>query len=124
MPTYEYACHACNLRFEKDQRITEDAATKCDLCGGAPVERLISRSSFALKGSGWYSDLYSSPKATAADGKGADAKPVDGKAAEAKPAATESKPAESKPAESKPAEAPKPAAEAKPAAPKSETKAA
>src|SRR5262245_57140278 len=34
----------------------------CEACRGA-LERLISRTSFHLKGGGWYKDLYSSPKA-------------------------------------------------------------
>lgn len=58
MPTYEYSCPACGS-FEKEQRITDPKLTACPTCK-APVQRLISRTSFALKGSGWYSDGYSS----------------------------------------------------------------
>ena len=58
MPTYEYACPSCG-NFEKDQKITEPALGACPTCGAA-VKRLISRSSFALKGGGWYSDGYNS----------------------------------------------------------------
>ncbi|HCF57031.1 MAG TPA: FmdB family transcriptional regulator [Myxococcales bacterium] len=58
MPIYEYECNKCG-RYEVMQRITEDALTVCKTCG-QPVRRLISETSFALKGGGWYKDLYSS----------------------------------------------------------------
>jgi putative FmdB family regulatory protein len=65
MPTYEYSCPTCGS-FDAEQRITEPALSKCPTCGSAEVKRLISRSSFALKGSGWYSDGYGSGKKSAA----------------------------------------------------------
>ncbi|MBK8010961.1 MAG: zinc ribbon domain-containing protein [Deltaproteobacteria bacterium] len=55
MPMYEYECEKCGL-FEVSQRITEDALTR-HTCG-APAHRVISRTAFALKGSGWYADGY------------------------------------------------------------------
>jgi putative FmdB family regulatory protein len=58
MPTYEYSCTTCGT-FDVEQRITEPALATCDKCGG-PVKRLISRSSFALRGGGWYADGYTS----------------------------------------------------------------
>jgi putative FmdB family regulatory protein len=58
MPIYEYECEECG-RFEAIQKITENALTTCEKCG-KPVRRLVSQSSFALKGGGWYKDLYSS----------------------------------------------------------------
>jgi putative FmdB family regulatory protein len=58
MPTYEYECPTCGT-YDVEQRITENALTLCPTCKG-PTKRLISRSSFALKGSGWYSDGYGS----------------------------------------------------------------
>jgi putative FmdB family regulatory protein len=67
MPTYEYNCTSCGT-FDVEQRITEPALATCDKCGG-PVKRLISRSSFALRGGGWYADGYSAaPKTCAGDG--------------------------------------------------------
>jgi putative FmdB family regulatory protein len=65
MPTYEYECtRGCH--FEVEQSIKDDALTTCrkPFCpqgrGGTKVRRLISASRFILKGSGWYSDGYSS----------------------------------------------------------------
>ncbi len=68
MPTYEYSCPSCGT-FDLEQRITEPARARCDKCGG-PVKRLISRSSFALRGGGWYADGYSSGKPAASCGTG------------------------------------------------------
>jgi len=54
MPTYDYRCENCG-KFEKVQKISEDALTICPQCGGE-VERLISKNvGIVLKGSGFYS---------------------------------------------------------------------
>jgi putative FmdB family regulatory protein len=64
MPTYEYACEACGHEWEQVQRITEEPIKVCPACAQAAAHRLISAgTNFILKGSGWYSDLYASPKA-------------------------------------------------------------
>ncbi len=62
MPIYEYQCGACGTEFEREQRISEDPIKKCPKCGKQKAKRLISRTSFVLKGGGWYSDLYGSAK--------------------------------------------------------------
>ena len=61
MPVYEYYCPACERDFERKQRISDDPLKTCPNCRSRKVKRMISRTSFVLKGSGWYSDLYSSP---------------------------------------------------------------
>jgi putative FmdB family regulatory protein len=61
VPVYEYRCKKCNKEFEYTQRMADPPKKKCEACGGV-LERLISQTSFQLKGSGWYKDLYSSPK--------------------------------------------------------------
>ncbi len=60
MPIYEYACGKCEHEFEVEQRITDDPVKTCPACRSRKVKRLISQTSFVLKGGGWYSDLYSS----------------------------------------------------------------
>ena len=57
MPIYEYRCSECEREFEVTQRITEDPLRECVFCSGK-VRKLISRSSFHLKGSGWYVTDY------------------------------------------------------------------
>ncbi|MGE4560224.1 MAG: FmdB family zinc ribbon protein, partial [Desulfobulbus sp.] len=59
MPVYEYECSGCKKVFEIQQHIADAPLKVCPECG-APVRKLISMSSFQLKGSGWYSDGYSS----------------------------------------------------------------
>jgi putative FmdB family regulatory protein len=59
MPIYEYQCDACGLIFEARQKFSDDPLSQCQACGGA-VQKLISQSAFALKGSGWYQQGYSS----------------------------------------------------------------
>lgn len=58
MPCYEYECAACGKRYEKIQSIKAEPSARCDLCGEEKARRLISTSSFLLKGSGWYGTDY------------------------------------------------------------------
>jgi putative FmdB family regulatory protein len=61
MPIYEYKCPKCGV-FEVTQRITESALKKCPTCK-SKIERIMSATSFVLKGSGWYATDYASAKA-------------------------------------------------------------
>jgi len=54
MPLYEYRCDDCGTRFEENRHITDAAVPPCHGCGSSHVTRLVSLSSFVLKGSGWY----------------------------------------------------------------------
>ena len=65
MPIYEYRCERCGV-FEEIQRITDQPLERCPQCG-RKVRRLISSTSFHLKGSGWYVTDY----ARAGGGNGA-----------------------------------------------------
>ncbi len=56
MPIYEYLCKKCG-EFELMQRITEAPLTRCPNCRGR-VTKLISNTSFQLRGSGWYMTDY------------------------------------------------------------------
>jgi putative FmdB family regulatory protein len=74
MPVYEYHCTGCDETFEQQRKFSDSPLEVCSLCGEGPVEKLISRSSFALKGSGWYQSDYgsknkdSAPKAPSCGG--------------------------------------------------------
>ncbi|HYK87692.1 MAG TPA: FmdB family zinc ribbon protein [Acidobacteriota bacterium] len=57
MPIYEYKCAKCGEVFEAFQRINDKPLSLCKFCKG-PVEKLISHSSFQLKGDGWYMTDY------------------------------------------------------------------
>ena len=56
MPIYEYKCDKCGV-FEVTQRITENSLKKCPTCK-SKIERIISATSFVLKGTGWYVTDY------------------------------------------------------------------
>jgi len=57
MPIYEYKCNSCGHRFERLQSFSEEPVKACPRCGG-DVRKLISHSSFILKGTGWYATDY------------------------------------------------------------------
>lgn len=63
MPIYEYACAQCGKTSDVLQKVSDPAPPTCTECGAqGTLSRLVSRTSFVLKGGGWYSDLYSSTK--------------------------------------------------------------
>jgi putative FmdB family regulatory protein len=113
MPTYEYLCGKCGHEFEREQRITEDPVKTCPKCRARKVQRLISRTGFVLKGSGWYSDLYSSSK-PASDKDAGSASSADSKSDSKSDAKSEPK--------SEPKSDSKPKTDAKPAGKKPSSK--
>ena len=58
MAIYEYMCNTCGHEFEVEQKISDDPITVCPECEAEDVERLISLSSFLLKGGGWFKEGY------------------------------------------------------------------
>lgn len=66
MPIYEYKCGKCNKKFEVFQGVADKEVGACKFCGG-PVNKLISLSSFHLKGSGWYVTDYGGKKLSTQD---------------------------------------------------------
>ena len=66
MPIYEYQCQACHKLFEYIQKVNDALLTDCEQCHGK-LEKLVSSTSFQLKGTGWY----------VTDFKNADKKPAE-----------------------------------------------
>jgi putative FmdB family regulatory protein len=59
MPIYEYGCRGCGHTFERLQKVSDAPIEDCPECEAVgEVKKLISRSSFVLKGGGWYKDHY------------------------------------------------------------------
>ncbi len=65
IPIYEYltvdkkkSCGYCIKPYEIEQKISDEPLKSCPECNN-PVKRLISCTTFVLKGSGWYKDGYS-----------------------------------------------------------------
>jgi putative FmdB family regulatory protein len=101
MPIYEYQCQKCGT-IEVTQRITEKPLTKCPTCKSR-VKRLISNTSFQLKGTGWYVTDYarkgqangdsksdSGPKSSAPSESKSEAKKSDAKKSESSSSAKSS----------------------------------
>ncbi len=84
MPIYEYRCEKCENQFEMLQKITAAPLKECPECGG-PVHKLVSATSFILKGGGWYATDY-----------GKNRKPEEKKTADVKKSVTKSEKSDTK----------------------------
>lgn len=73
MPIYEYRCGECGKVLEVIQKFSDDPLETCPECRGR-LTKLISKTSFQLKGTGWYVTDYarkpeSKPKTESTDSK-------------------------------------------------------
>ncbi|HOB50991.1 MAG TPA: zinc ribbon domain-containing protein [Mycobacterium sp.] len=65
MPTYSYACTACDHKFDAVQAFTDDALTTCPECSGR-LRKLFNSVGVVFKGSGFYrTDSRESQKSSA-----------------------------------------------------------
>ena len=95
VPTYSYACTACDHRFEAHQSFSDDPLTECPECTGR-LRKLFNSVGIVFKGSGFYRT---------------DSRPKTGEAKESSKSETKSESkTESTKSESKPAASTKPAA--------------
>ncbi len=78
MPIYEYQCEECGVIVENWQKISDPPLEKCESCGGR-MKKLISQSSFHLKGSGWYVTDYKGKSQAGSDKKAESASKADSK---------------------------------------------
>ena len=53
MPTYQYACTACDHRFDAVQSFSDASLTECPECGGK-LRKLYGSVGVVFKGSGFY----------------------------------------------------------------------
>jgi len=68
MPIYEYQCEKCGVIIEKIQKFSDAPLTSCERCDGK-LNKLLSQSSFSLKGSGWYLTDYSKKSSSRSETK-------------------------------------------------------
>jgi putative FmdB family regulatory protein len=61
MPIYEYECTNCGKVIEAMQKFSDPPLSECGQCHGG-LRKLLSMSTFHLKGSGWYVTDYSGKK--------------------------------------------------------------
>ena len=68
MPIYEFKCTNtdCGNIEEHLLRLSDPMPTNCEKCA-SPIEKLVSQTSFALKGSGWYVTDYKSSGSSASE---------------------------------------------------------
>ncbi|OGP92478.1 MAG: FmdB family transcriptional regulator [Deltaproteobacteria bacterium RBG_16_54_18] len=81
MPVYEYECTKCGRAMEETQKISDEPLTTCPACKGK-LRRLVSLTSFHLKGSGWYATDYKDKKQTKAKTKAKEGDTADTKSEE------------------------------------------
>ena len=97
MPIYEFRCRECSVVIEVTQKISDPYPENCPECQSGSLEKLISQTSFHLKGGGWYADNYdgdSNRSGGKSSGKSTPAS-ANGKSSEKKPETKTEKPKES-----------------------------
>ena len=60
MPIYKFKCEACGYEFTVIKKMSDNDDVLCENCSSCLTNKVIAKSSFALKGNGWYKDGYSS----------------------------------------------------------------
>jgi putative FmdB family regulatory protein len=70
VPTYSYACTACEHHFDTVQKFTDPSLTDCPECSGR-LRKLFSSVGIVFKGSGFYRNdsRASSPAESSSNGK-------------------------------------------------------
>ena len=88
MPIYEYVCNDCGEKFELIEKFHNDTEKDCEYCSGK-AKRVVSQSSFVLKGTGWYLTDYAKKSSHQDSGQKKDA-PQESKGKEDKQSSGES----------------------------------
>ncbi len=58
MPVFEYRCSECNFETSVLQKLSDDPPKCCKCTSDKDMKKLISATSFLLRGSGWAKDNY------------------------------------------------------------------
>jgi putative FmdB family regulatory protein len=69
VPIYEYRCPNGHT-FELFQRMSDAPVTTCEVCGAAPVEKVLFPVAVHFKGKGFYSTDYGRGSRSAKEGEG------------------------------------------------------
>jgi putative FmdB family regulatory protein len=84
MPIYEYQCDHCGRIEEVLQKTTDQPLARCNRCDGK-LHKIISQSTFHLKGSGWYVTDYAGKSDTQSNAKNSEATPQAAESGGSKP---------------------------------------
>ncbi len=93
MPIYEYECGECGCQTEILQKFSDPPITECEACNGK-MRKLISQSTFHLKGTGWYVTDYASKSSSGSVAKSDETSKSESKPevkSESKPSKTDEK---------------------------------
>ncbi len=91
MPIYEYGCEECGHQFELLRPIGAPVPADCPDCGQDQVRKLVSATSFVLKGSGWYKDHYGlKPASAGSNSSGSSSSKSDSSSSSASSSSTDS----------------------------------
>lgn len=96
MPVYTYRCESCGVQFDRFQKFSEQALTRCPECGKKTLRKVYSPVGIVFKGSGFYATDHRSPSGAPRAGvkseksnekshEGAASNTTSGSASEAKP---------------------------------------
>ena len=98
MPTYQYACTACEHRFEAVQSFSDASLTECPECSGK-LRKLFGAVGVVFKGSGFYrTDSRSGPSKSTTPAAATTTASSDTKSSSDKKSTSDSKPSTSAPA--------------------------
>ena len=72
MPTYEYGCDNCGVRFDRYQSFDSEPLTVCPECGEPALRKLYQPVGIVFKGSGFYATDHRSPSGLSSSRKSED----------------------------------------------------
>jgi putative FmdB family regulatory protein len=61
MPVYTYQCENCGVRFERQQKFTDQPLTRCPECSKKALRKVYTPVGIVFKGSGFYATDNRSP---------------------------------------------------------------
>ena len=86
MPIYPYVCSACGEEREVLAKMSDPPPAACKACGAeGTMAKAVARSSFKLKGGGWYAQGYNTAGSASASKDSAPSSPAPSSPAPSKP---------------------------------------
>lgn len=61
MPVYTYRCESCGVQFDRQQKFSDPALTRCPECNKKTLRKVYQPVGIVFKGSGFYSTDHRSP---------------------------------------------------------------
>jgi putative FmdB family regulatory protein len=61
MPVYTYRCESCGVRFDRQQKFSDQPLTRCPECNKKTLRKVYTPVGIVFKGSGFYATDHRSP---------------------------------------------------------------